>query len=136
MPLHKNKRIVFRSKRLLLIFLSLFTVATTSAATTSADFTVRVIYFQPTDAPVAAPIDKIRYAMEHAQEYYADEMERHKFGRKTFRLERDDTGKIVVHNVRGRHPASYYAGDTEGRLNAELPAKMKNQNDILFSFIG
>ena len=117
-------------KRLLLIFLSLFTVATTYA-----DYTIRVIYFQPTDAP-AAPIEKIRDAMEHTQEYYADEMQKHKFGRKTFRIERNGKRQIVVHTVKGRHKASHYSSDTEGTLNAELPVNMKNQNDILLSFIG
>ena len=130
MPLHKNKRIFFMPKRLLLIFLSLFTVTTTSA-----DFTVRTIYLQPTDAP-ATPIVKIRNAMESAQKYYADEMQKHKFGRKTFRLERDNSGKIIIHTIRGRHRANHYYNDTEGKLKTELPANMQNKNDILLSFIG
>lgn len=117
-------------KRLLLIFLSLFTVTTTSA-----DFTVRTIYLQPTDAP-ATPIAKIRNAMESAQKYYADEMQKHKFGRKTFRLERDNSGKIIIHTIRGRHRANHYYNDTEGKLKAELPENMQNKNDILLSFIG
>lgn len=103
-------------------------------ATSYAEYTVRTIYFQPTDAP-AAPVEKIRSAMEHTQKFYADEMDRHKFGRKTFRLERS-AGKIVVHTVKGRHAANHYRNDTEGTLDAELPAAMKNRNDILISFIG
>ena len=101
-----------------------------------ADFTVRVIYFQPTDAPAVAPVAKIRNAVEHTQKYYADEMEKHKFGRKTFRLEWDNTGEIIIHNMRGKHKAAHYFNDTAGTLNAELPANIKNQNDILLSFIG
>ena len=99
-----------------------------------AEYTVRTIYFQPTDAP-AAPVEKIQNAMEHTQKFYADEMQRHKFSRKTFRLERV-AGKVVVHTVRGRHKANHYRNDTAGTLNAELPAFMKNRNDILISFIG
>ena len=99
-----------------------------------AEYTVRTIYFQPTDAP-AAPVEKIQNAMEHTQKFYADEMQRHKFGRKTFRLERV-AGKVVVHTVRGRHKANHYRNDTAGTLNAELPAFMKSRNDILISFIG
>ena len=100
-----------------------------------ADFTVRVIYFQPTDAP-PANVDKIRNAMEHTQKFYADEMEKHEFDRKTFRLERDNNGEIVIHKIKGRHKAAHYFNDTQGTLNAELPANMKNRPDILLSFIG
>ena len=103
-------------------------------ATSYAEYTVRTIYFQPTDAP-AAPVEKIRSAMEHTQKFYADEMDRHKFGQKTFRLERS-AGKIVVHTVKGRHAANHYRNDTAGTLDAELPAAMKKRNDILISFIG
>ena len=105
-------------------------------ATAYAEFTVRTIYFQPTDAPAVAPVEKIRNAMERTQKFYADEMEKHKFGRKTFRLERDNAGKVVVHTVKGRHKAQHYFNDTAGTLKAELPAAMKNKNDILLSFIG
>ena len=113
-----------------LIFL-LFAIATSDT-----DYTVRVIYFQPTDAPTAAPVTKIRNAMEYAQKFYADEMQKHGFGRKTFTLERDNAGEIVIHNIKGRHAAQHYFNDTKGTLDAELPANMKNQNDILLSFIG
>ena len=101
-----------------------------------ADFTVRVIYFAPTDAPAVAPAAKIRRAMERTQKFYADEMEKHKYGRKTFRLERDNAGEIIVHTVKGRHAAQHYFNDTQGTLKAELPVNMKNEDDILISFIG
>ena len=101
-----------------------------------ADFTVRVIYFQPTDAPAVVPVEKIRNAMEQTQKFYADEMQRHKFGRKTFGLERDTTGEIVVHHIKSRYTANNFFNRTQENLLAELPANMKNQNDILLSFIG
>ncbi len=117
--------------RIIFTLLIVFTVQLVHA-----EYSVRVIYFQPTDAPVAGPIEKIRDAMEHTQEYYAEEMERHKFGRKTFRLERDTAGKVVVHTVKGKYTAHHYFRDTAGTLDAELPTNMKDQNDILISFIG
>ena len=78
----------------------------------------------------------IQHAMERTQEYYAEQMREHKFGRKTFRLERDNTGEIVVHNVRGKHKANHYLHRTKEALDADLPVKMKNENNILISFIG
>ena len=104
-------------------------------AISHAEYTVRVIYFQPTDAP-DAPMKLIQHAMEHTQEYYAEQMQEHGYGRKTFRLERDNTGEIVIHNVRGKHAANHYFNNTAGTLKAELPVKMKNENSILISFIG
>ena len=127
-----TKKFFIRQKQLPLILALLFLFV---IATSNADFTVRIIYFRPTDAS-AASIEKIRAAMAHTQEFYADEMQKHKFGRKTFKLERDNTGEIIIHTVRGRHKASHYFNDTAGTLNAELPTNMKNQNDILLSFIG
>lgn len=119
-------------RRLLIFtFLLLWVIATSDAA-----YTVRVIYFQPTDAPAVAPITKIRGALEQTQKFYAEEMQKHKFGKKTFRLERDNTGKIVVHHVKGKQKANHYFNDTSCTLNAELPANMKNKNDIFLSFIG
>ena len=120
-------------KQLLLILALLFLFV---IATSDADFTVRVIYFRPTDAPAVAPVAKIRNALERTQKFYADQMEKHKFGRKTFRLERDNRGEVVIHTVKGRHKAQHYFNDTRGTLDAELPANMKNKNDILLSFIG
>ncbi len=116
---------------LISMFLCVFVVITGYA-----DFTVRVIYFQPTDAPAVVPDAKIRNAVEQTQKFYADEMERHKFGRKTFRLERDTTGEIVVHHIKSRYTANNFFNRTQENLLAELPANMKNQNDILLSFIG
>jgi hypothetical protein len=119
-------------EKLLLTFALLVTINVCSYA----EYTVRVIYFRPTDSPVVAPVAKIRNAIENTQKFYADEMEKHKFGRKTFKLERDNSGEIVIHTVEGRHKAQHYFNDTHGTLNAELPANMKNKNDILISFIG
>ena len=127
-----TKKLFLMQKQLLLILALLFLFV---IATSDADFTVRVIYFQPTDAPIA-PIAKIRSAMQRTQDFYADEMQKHGFGKKTFRLERDNAGEIVIHNIKGRHAAQHYFNDTKGTLDAELPANMKNQNDILLSFIG
>ena len=119
-----------------LIFSLLTTILLTTINLCSfADFTVRVIYFRPIGAP-ATPVAQIRAALEQTQTYYADEMEKHEYGRKTFRLERDNAGEIFIHTVRGRRIAQHYFRDTQATLNAELPENMKNNNDILLCFIG
>ena len=71
--------------------------------------TVRVIYFLPSDRVPRQGIDaSLDTLIGDVQRFYADEMERHGFGRKTFRLETDGSGRTLVHRVNGRFTASYY----------------------------
>ena len=55
---------------------------------------VRLIYFRPSEPNVDAEIDGL---IKRVQRFYADEMERHGFGRKTFQFETDAHGNAVVH---------------------------------------
>ncbi|MXV82687.1 T9SS type A sorting domain-containing protein [Candidatus Poribacteria bacterium] len=47
--------------------------------------------------------------MTDIQQFVANEMERHGFGRKTFRLETDELDRVVVHRVTGKFLSSHYA---------------------------
>ena len=46
--------------------------------------------------------------VKDTQQFFADEMERHGYGRKTFALETDKTGEPVVHHIDGEFPEEYY----------------------------
>lgn len=78
----------------------------------SPEYVVRAIYFLPKDLQpnpnVEADFDTL---LKDVQRFYADQMERHGFGRKTFRLETDRAGKVVVHRVNGRFASSHYSTD-------------------------
>ena len=66
----------------------------------SPEYIVRIIYIPPSDHPPLRDIDtRIDALIKHVQRFYADEMERHGFGRKTFRLETDAAGKAVIHHL-------------------------------------
>ena len=70
---------------------------------------VRIIYFLPLDRLPQPDIDaKLDAQIKDVQRFYADQMARHGFGRKTFRLETDATGKVVVHHVNGRFTDVHY----------------------------
>ncbi|RKU11763.1 hypothetical protein C6501_12120 [Candidatus Poribacteria bacterium] len=70
---------------------------------------VRLIYFLPNDRVAQQDIDaKMDTLIKNVQQFYADEMERHGFGRKTFRFETDSTGKTVVHRVNGKFNDAHY----------------------------
>ena len=79
--------------------------------------TVRMIYFLPSDRSPQQDIDaKMDEVMKNVQLSYAEVMEYHGFGRKTFRLETDGDGKAVVHHVRGKFNDEYYHTDTYSKV--------------------
>ena len=70
--------------------------------------TVRIIYFLANDRAPEQDIDaKLNTLIRRIQQFYADEMERHGFGRKTFALETDEHGNAVVHQVNGEFASSH-----------------------------
>ena len=74
-------------------------------------YTVRLVYFLPNDrAPVPDIDTKLDTLIKNVQKFYADEMERHGLGRKTFTFETDADGNARVHRLDGRFASSYYSG--------------------------
>ena len=70
---------------------------------------VSLIYFRPSDRPIRPNVDaEIDALIKEAQRFFADEMERHGFGRKTFQFETDAHGNAVVHHVNGKFPYAHY----------------------------
>ena len=100
------KRIQKLSVALLLasaLFLSI------SVATAQSNKMVRLIYFLPKGQSVKPDrIEALRRLIKDTQKFYADEMERHGYGRKTFTLETDKSGEPVVHHIDGNFPEEYY----------------------------
>ena len=71
---------------------------------------VRLIYFLPNDREPAPGIDaKMDTLIKDVQQFYANQMAAHGFGRKTFQFETDAGGNAVVHRVRGRFTDKYYS---------------------------
>ena len=64
---------------------------------------VRLIYFRPRDRQplpnINAQLDRL---IKDIQQFYADQMESHGFGRKTFQFETDAHGNAVVYHVIGK----------------------------------
>ena len=70
---------------------------------------VRLIYFRPRDRQPQPDIEaKMDRLIKDVQKFYADEMERHGFGRKTFQFETDTNGNAVVYHINGRSDDRYY----------------------------
>lgn len=80
----------------------------------SPEYVVRVIYVVPNDREPDPNMDtKLDTLMKETQQFYADLMEYHGFNRKTFRLEIDATGNVIVHHVDGKHNNAYYQNESE-----------------------
>ena len=78
---------------------------------------VRLVYFLPNDRQPQPDIDeKMDRLIKEVQTFYADQMEANGFGRKTFQIETDATGKVIVHHIKGQFPDVYYQN-----LNFTLP---------------
>ncbi|MCY3740912.1 MAG: leucine-rich repeat domain-containing protein [Candidatus Poribacteria bacterium] len=83
---------------------------------------VRVIYFLPKDRQPQAGIDtNLDALVKNIQTFYADEMERHGFGRKTFRLETGKTGQVVIHHVKGKSSSSRYNNSISVAVETVIP---------------
>ena len=77
--------------------------------------TVRMIYFLPNDRPFRQEVvDSMKVAIRRVQTFYAEQMQAHGYGNKTFRIETDAQGEPLVHRVDGRHPDSYYLNVSSG----------------------
>ena len=86
--------------------------------------TVRMIYFLPSDRAPQQDIDtKLDILMKDVQQSYAEVMEYHGFGRRTFKLETDTTGKARVHHVNGKFNDEYYHTDTFNKVIWEETAE-------------
>ncbi len=57
--------------------------------------------------------------MEDIRDFYADEMERHGFGRRTIRLPYDPDGNLIVHEVTGEGRHADYGKEDGQRIRKE-----------------
>ena len=82
---------------------------------------VRLIYFVPEDRrPQPDMKAKLDVLIKDVQRFFADEMERHGFGRKTFQFETDARGKARVHRVNGRFRDRHYHQNTWDKVTSEI----------------
>ncbi len=82
---------------------------------------VKLIYFIPSDCGAQEDIpENLDKMIKSVQNYFADEMERHGFGRKTFTYETNEDGSAKIYLVEGRTTAEYYMKNTLARVKREI----------------
>ena len=83
--------------------------------------TVRLIYFLPNDRPYRAEVvQKMKGAILRVQTFYAEQMEAHGWGKKTFRVETDAQGAPKVHRMDGKHPNTHYLDHANSTVSYEV----------------
>ena len=82
---------------------------------------VRLIYFRPSDHTPLPNIDlTLDTLIKETQEFFAEQMENHGFGRKTFTFETDASGTAVVHHIEGQLTAADYLNEYTFKITEEL----------------
>ena len=82
---------------------------------------VRLVYLHPNDRPAQPDkYDQLRRLIKDAQQFFADEMQRHGFGRSSFIFESDEVGEPLVHRVTGRFAEEYYSRFTGHKAWEEI----------------
>ena len=129
----KHSRLLLTSLILILISVSLLPA--------NAKFDVHVIYFKPTDA---VDIDKAYHdtILKDIQKYLQSEMTRHGFDGKTFPLELDDSGEVIIHVVNGNHDSNHYTPPIgcnnpqcqsdvfDNKISPEIPFRFNNTQNV------
>ena len=73
--------------------------------------TVRMIYFLPNDRPFRQEVvDLMKVRIREVHIFYAEQMEAHGYGNRTFRIETDAQDEPLVHRVDGRYSDRHYLG--------------------------
>ena len=71
---------------------------------------VRLIHFIPNDRSVQPErVSALRHFIKDTQQFFADEMQSHGFGSKTFSVETDKSREPVVHRINGKFPDDHYS---------------------------
>ena len=87
---------------------------------------IHTVYFQPADqpAPTKENIREVKSTMLKTQAFYSRELKRHGHTPKTFQIERDAAGLIVVHIVKGKHNLRTYSNYS--LIRNELPPGIRD----------
>ena len=92
---------------------------------------VRLIYFLPSDRAAQPDItEKLDKLIKEVQQFYANQMEQHGLGKKTFTFEKNEDGRAKVYLVEGQYTDWYYLKETSQRIRKEINAKFDPSKDV------
>ena len=96
---------------------------------------VKLLYILPNDRSPQPNIDAdIDRRIKAVQQVYAEQMQQHGFGRKTFTYETDASGKAVVHHLKGQFNEAYYQ-DNGLKVWGEFAEQVNVGTNIYIAFL-
>lgn len=82
--------------------------------------TLHIVYWTPADRePQPQYRERLSRVLFHIRDFYAREMDKLGFGKRTIRLATEDDGLLKIHVVRGRKPYADYHGQSGGPIRDE-----------------
>ncbi len=94
---------------------------------------IKAVYFIPNDRPIQQNISsKLSKQIKEVQNFYADQMELHGYGRMTFEYEKDRNNDPVVHQVIGKFNDTYYHNNTFDKVENEVKQKYPDINTNIY----
>ena len=97
----------------------------------SVEHNVHLIYLRPRDRTSRPNIDtNLDALIQNVQRFFADQMQSHGFGRKTFTFETDANGKAVVHHIDGQFTDAYYRTQTISKVRAEITKQFNTSRHV------
>ncbi len=113
-----------------ILFLSV-TFLTTNA--NAVDHIIKAVYFVPKNRPSQKHIPpKLSDPIKQTQEFYADQMEFHGYGRMTFEYEKDANNNPVIHQVIGKFDDAYYHHNTIVKVETEIKQRFHDVDDNIY----
>ena len=85
---------------------------------------VRIIYFLPRDRSMQPDMwNKLDTLIRNVQRFYADQMARNGFGRKTFTFETDENRETLIYRVDGQYTDWHYHTETHDKVYTEIASQ-------------
>ena len=99
--------------------------------------TVRMIYFLPNDRPYRPEVvQETKDMIRTVQNFFAEQMQAHGYGKKTFRFETEGKGEPRVNRVNGKHPFRHYDNTLGTAVIQELEQAFDFEANIYFIVLG
>ncbi len=98
--------------------------------------TVRLVYFAPNDRPFRPDMElKMKRTIRQVQNFFAEQMQAHGYGNKTFRIETDADGEPIVHRLEGQYPDDHYPRDAHGTVFREIARVFNLFDNVYLAFM-
>ena len=97
---------------------------------------VKLVYFYPSDRePQPGISDRAGRIIKDVQTFYAQEMQRHGYGIKTFTYEVGEAGNVAVNYIKGQFDEAHYRDNAFGKILAEIEEQFDRSRSIFFVFL-